>query len=478
MYKYLILILLCSELVSLSVWANETSTQDVTLESSGEKVTASADTPPEAEGRCKPVSFSEVFTNPNNIELNYCYLLQKIRSQDFKAAIPVVERILLLDPYEAQARVIYASLLYHTDMMSDAKREFEDVRQRHLPESDEALVTDYLHRIDELGKRANHSIAVSVGGHYDQNRNAAPEDDFILFYGFEFPYKIKKVDDYGTLTALRYDLSYLFGEYLNHEIITSLEYSLDNQAFYDSQDFTSFNGNLGARFDLKGTNLTTLAYHSFHRLSGSSLLRSTGARFDLDRSWNLRDQNLTLFASMALGYFNDDYIDSNASPSASNSSGDRTFGRATGSITIGSSHRLSLSTGYTYKNADPLTYEYTSWNTSLGHLWMFTNGQRLSSYINGGRLTYAGTDEVVSGNPNLERKDTPVRISSTFTTPVGWFFDAAGLKSDGKSISKAKAFDNFTLALSGEYQSNHSDIPNFDSNNVRWQAMFRKRFEF
>lgn len=481
MYKYFTLILLCTNLISLTVQANESSADNAVLDESNEQSSPASETPPSEapqEGSCEPVSFADVFAAPNDIDLNYCYLIQKIRDQDFKAAIPVVERILLLDPYEAQARVIYASLLYHTDMMSDAKREFEDPRLRRLPKSDEELVMNYLRRIDELGKRAKHSVEISVGGHHDDNRNAAPEDDVILFYGFEYPYKIKKVDDYGTFTSLRYDLSYLFGEYRNHELLTSLEYSNDNQAFYDSQDFTSFNSNFGARFDLKGTNMTTLAYHSFHRLNGSSFLRSTGARIDLDRSWNLRDQNLTLFASMALGYFNDTYIDSKASPSASSSTGDRTFGRATGSITFGASHRLSLSTGYNYKNADPLTFEYKSWNVSLGHLWMFMNGQRISTYINGGRLTYVGTDEFVSGNPSLERKDTPVRLSSTFTTPVGWFLDAVGLESDGKPISKSQAFNNFTLALSGEYQSNHSDIPNFDSNNVRWQAMFRKRFEF
>jgi hypothetical protein len=459
MYKLLTRVLLCSFLCSHSVYATE--------------VAASNDP-----STCPQVSFSEIFTDPNNIELNYCYLLQKIKSGDLKSAIPVVERILLLDPYEAQARVIYASLLYHTDMMSDAKREFEDVRQRRLPVSDEELVMDYLRRIDELGKRANHSVEVSIGGHFDNNRNAAPEKDVLLFYGFEYPYKIDEVDDYGTYTSLTYDLNYHFGEYRNHDVLASLEYSRDNQAFYDTQDFMSVNGSLGARIDINGTNVTTLAYHSLHRLHGESFLRSSGARLGLDKHWNLRDHDLTLYASATGGYFKDTYIDSDTSPSASSSSGERTFARASGSITFGSSHRLSLAAGYTYKNADPLTFEYRSWNTSLGHLWMFKNGQRLSTYINGGHLTYAATDEFVTGDPTQERQDTPVQVMTTFTTPVGWFFDVVGLTSDNKPISKSNAFKNFTLALSGEYQSNHSDIPNFDSNNVRWQAMFRKRFEF
>ena len=100
---------------------------------------------------------------------------------------------------------------------------------------------DYLRRIDELGKRANHSVEVSIGGHFDNNRNAAPEKDVLLFYGFEYPYKIDEVDDYGTYTSLTYDLNYHFGEYRNHDILASLEYSRDNQAFYDTQDFMSVN---------------------------------------------------------------------------------------------------------------------------------------------------------------------------------------------------------------------------------------------
>lgn len=477
MYRYFALILLYGALQPNSAIAVETDAQYASLDTSKTTASSPENKPAEAYS-CPTVKFNDIFADPNNIELNYCYLLQKIKIGDLKTAIPVVERILLLDPYEAQARVIYASLLYHTDMMSDAKREFEDVRQRRLPKSDEALVTDYLHRIDELGKRANHSIGVSVGGHYDDNRNTAPEDDVILFYGFEYPYKIKKVDDYGTLAALDYDLSYHFGEYRNHDILASLNYSYDNQAFYDTQDFASYSGSLGVRMDLHGTQVTTRAYHSFHRLHGISFLRSTGARLSIDRSWNLRDKNLTLYASATAGYFKDTYLDSNNNPAASASSGDRTSGRASGSITFGSSHRLSVSTGYTYKNTDLLLFEYRSWSTSLGHLWMFNNGQRLSTYINAGRLTYAGTDVFVTGDPTQERRDIPAQAITTFTTPVGWFFDIVGIEHNGQPLSKSDAFTNFTLALSAEYKSNHSDISNFDSNNVRSQAMLRKRFDF
>ena len=81
------------------------------------------------------------------------------------------------------------------------------------------------------------------------------------------------------------------------------------------------------------------------------------------------------------------------------------------------------------------------------------------------RLSYHGTAESLTGDPDKVRLDTPVRASMTLNTPMTW-------------LANIPAFDQLTLALSGEYLSNHSNIPNYDYDNIRWQALFRKRFEF
>lgn len=422
----------------------------------------------EATNACPVVTFSDVFADPDNIHLNYCYLRQKIEDGELKAALPVVERILLLEPKQEDARVLYASLLYHNDMMSDAKREFTDIDRVRLPANNQTLVIDYLRRIDELDKRLVQSVELSIAGHYDNNRNAAPEGDTILFYGFEFPFKIEKVDDYGTQGAVRYDVGYKFGEYRQHRLLGSLDYARDNQAFYDDQDYASLNSSAGARFDLNGTDFTALGSYSFHRLSGSSFLRSLGSQFNLSRSWHLRDKKITYRTVATAGWFSDRYINSEVSPNADVSSGDRLIARLFGSITLDASQQFSVSMNYGNKETDaPNTqdYEYDSWSASLGYVWMFGDGHSLSTYVSGGRLSYHGTAESLTGDPDKVRLDTPVRASMTLSTPMTW-------------LANIPAFDQLTLALSGEYLSNHSNIPNYDYDNIRWQALFRKRFEF
>ncbi|MDF1762314.1 MAG: hypothetical protein P1U57_02795 [Oleibacter sp.] len=433
---------------------------------------------------CPEVSFAEVFADPDNLDLNYCYLRQKLERGELKSALPVVERILLLEPHQEQARVLYASLLYHNDMMSDAKREFTDIDRVRLPQSNQNLVIDYLRRIDELDKRLNQSIDITFGGHFDDNRNAAPEGDTILFYGFEFPFKIEKVDDYGTQVSVRYDIAYKFGEYRNHRVLGSLEYARDNQAFFDEQDFASLNTSTGARFDLGGADLTALGFYSFHRLSGSSFLRSVGSQLNLSHSWHLREQKLTYRAVASSGWFSDTYINSDASNSAEASSGDRTNVRLYGSVTFDTHQQLSLGINYGTKDTDKANtpeYAYDSWSAALGHLWLFGAGHSVSTYVSGGRLSYLGTSESITGDTSKVRLDTPVRVSVTLTTPVAWFvnFVSYGFRErQVKTTSDIAALKNFTFSLSGEYLSNHSNIPNYDYDNVRWQALFSKRFEF
>lgn len=433
------------------------------------------------ESTCPVVSFADVFADPDNIRLNYCYLRQKVDGGELKAALPVVERLLLLEPHQEQVRVLYASLLYHNDMMSDAKREFTGVDRVRLPQNNQTLVIDYLRKIDELDKRLNQSLDFSLGGHFDDNRNAAPEGDTILFYGFEFPYKIEKVDDYGTQGTARYDIAYKFGQYRSHRLLGSLEYARDNQAYYDNEDFASLNSSAGARFDLGGSDLTTLGYYSFHRLNGNSFLRSVGSQLSLSHSWYLREQKLTYRTIASSGWFSDTYMNSDASQNAEMNSGDRVYARLYGSVTFDSSQQVSLGLNYTNKNTDaPDTtdYEYDAWSASIGHFWMFGAGHSLSSYVSGGRTSYKGSAESVTGDPRKVRLDTPVRVSITLETPIAWFVDAMAIGAGNKTAANLPGFKNFTLALSGEYLSNHSNIPNYDYNNIRWQALLRKRFEF
>lgn len=401
------------------------------------------------------MTFADLFASPDDPDLNFCYLQQKIDEGDIKAAIPVVERMLLLDPYQPRTRILYASLLYHTDMMADARREFEEVRTRELPQSDDMLVLDYLKRIDELNERNSHYLSFTVTGHNDNNRNNAPDGDTILFYGYEYDYRIPYESDYGTETSVSYDFERSYGSYLQHALLASLTYQRDNQAKFDQQDYSTWQGSVGTRLTAGKTDITTTVSAAYQRLAGDGLLRSHGGRIRADYPIDWRDAGIRLDLAASAGVTAENYV----SDLSSDSSGKRYSSRVSASFTFGTAHNLYTSLGYTDKSARDDSLAYTSWNTSLSYRWTHLSGHSLSTYISRGKTLYSGTPLYVTGNTDIKRHDIPVFASAAWRMPL--------------TIA-----DDFYLTISGERQITRSDIPNYQSRNIRWLASLTKSFSF
>jgi hypothetical protein len=409
---------------------------------------------PPRQGDCQTdISFNDIYSNPDDLALNYCYLQQKIDEGDIKSAIPVVERILLLEPHQNRARIIYASLLYHSDMMVEAREEFEEVRSRPLPQSDEWLVLDYLRRIDELDQRATQTLSVSVTGHHDNNINNAPDDDTILFYGYEFDFPQKKVEEYGTEFNISYDLDYAWGDYRQHAAIASLQYTRDNFATQDSLDFSSWYGTFGNRFDFDGLNLTISGNAQHQSLYGEGLLRSHGGGISSSYAWDLKDLNLYIDTRLSTGVSSDNYI----APGASGSSGKRYYSKVTGSLTFDKVHNVYVALGYSTKEARNEASSYTNWSTSMSYRWTASAGQSIAAFVSQSRTRYSGSSEFVTGDPSLVRRSKPLFASLAVTLPI-------------------ELINNMDLTISGERQLNRADISNYEYRNTRWSASVTKLF--
>lgn len=425
-----------------------------TLLASSAAVADSSSSTPARPGDCQTgISFSDIYSKPDDLALNYCYLQQKIDEGDIKSAIPVVERILLLEPHQNRARIIYASLLYHSDMMVEAREEFEEVRSRPLPQSDEWLVLDYLRRIDELDQRATQTLSVSVTGHHDNNINNAPDDDTILFYGYEFDFPQKKVEEYGTEFNLSYDLDYAWGDYRQHAAIASLQYTRDNFATQDSLDFSSWYGTFGNRFDFDGLNLTISGNAQHQSVYGEGLLRSHGGSISSSYAWDLKDLNLYINTRLSTGVSSDNYI----APGASGSSGKRYYSKVAGSLTFDKVHNLYVALGYSTKEARSEASSYINWSTSMSYRWTASAGQSIAAFVSQSRTRYSGSSEFVTGDPSLVRRSKPLFASLAVTLPI-------------------ELIDNMDLTISGERQLNRADISNYEYRNTRWSASITKLF--
>lgn len=60
---------------------------------------------------------------------------RQLRDGDLTAALATVERVIILDPLNAEARLLHASLLCRLDDRTGSQTEFDPMRGHHIPEA-------------------------------------------------------------------------------------------------------------------------------------------------------------------------------------------------------------------------------------------------------------------------------------------------------------------------------------------------------
>ncbi|WP_306250651.1 surface lipoprotein assembly modifier [Parvularcula sp. IMCC14364] len=115
------------------------------------------------------ITFDDVFSNPDDKQLNIDYARQEAAAGNLLASAATLERLLLTDPNWDEARLFYAAVLYRLADYSGAEREVRILEGRSLSPQLQEQLEDFKGRIDNKQRKTRLSGSIAVGFTYDDN---------------------------------------------------------------------------------------------------------------------------------------------------------------------------------------------------------------------------------------------------------------------------------------------------------------------
>lgn len=428
---------------------------------------------------CPPVTYAQILKAPDDERLNYCYIDQKIKQQDYKAALPALERLLALSPERDDIRLVYASTLKQLGMDDLAAAEINQVKENKAKME---KANNHMRLSEKQKDRLRRAFTFALGMQYDSNRNAGPDSNSYLVNGNVFSNisaQSKEDDDFSYIGLGRYDIAYDVGEKLNHTIFANVTYYKNDQISRDELDLDSFTGDAGMRFQLNdGLWFSTIANYANMDLSKEKFYQSSGATLRLDHRHYPEGSKLPLDLWASTKWSYESYGNITENPTLRDRRGHK-FQTELGSIMRASNkHAFTAKIGYTRANAKVNYQEYDFWNAELGHFWDLDKGKYLRTTIAYGQREYDASDPLVTGNSSRKREDKPLRFNMTYNVPVANILDASGLSFSDKKAADIPFFDKLDISFSGEYLHQDANITNYEYDNVRGQILITKRYEF
>ncbi|MEQ8603865.1 MAG: tetratricopeptide repeat protein [Marivibrio sp.] len=433
---------------------------------------------------CPAVAFADVMAAPDDLRLNSCYAIQQIGAGDLTGAAATLERLLLLRPTLAEIRLLYAIVLYRLENYDEARREFEAVRAFDLAPTDDARIARYLERIAQQTQRTVQTLSVSLGGHYDTNRNAAPRSEQSLASGAVFDLSQESArtnDDTAVMGVISYDLEHDMGLQREHKAIASVTLLQDDQTEQDNLDLQAAVVEGGFAFDLPdGFTLTpTLGYTSM-TLSRQKFYTGVSGAVRVDKVARTGERSPPVDIWLAVERTRERFH--NISENTTLIEQDGAFWR--GEIGVGRwitpNHRLQISAATRSKDAAVRAESSRALSVELAHTWLLGEGAFLQSTGSWAMRQYRAPDaDVVGTQAPQRRREQPGRLRVTYGAPVGLLMDRLGYEAQGPATEAVRAFaESVTMTASVEYLKQQSNIRNYEYENIQGRVLFTRLYEF
>ena len=433
---------------------------------------------------CPPVSYADVLRAPDDPTINICYAVGQIEEGDLPGAAATLERLLILQPRQTEVRLLYALVLYRMEIYRDAAEAFRAVRESDLSPEDDARVAAYLDRIEKQLQTTQQTVTVSLGGHYDTNRNAAPRGEESLVAGAVTPISdgsSRVNDDTGVLGVVGYDIRHDLGMPRNHAAVGSITYYQDDQTERDELDLQAVFVEGGFELDAAyGVTVTPKLRYSNMRLSREKFFTGMegSVRVDLEVNEPGREAPIDLWAKVSHAREAFQNIDENRS--LAERDGMRTEGSAGIGYWLTPRHRLQATGLYGYKAAERRYLAHHVYSLALDHTWLLGEGAFLLNHVSYAARMYQTPDPAVtSAAAPQRRREHPLRVRVTYGAPAGLLLDKAGYQVRGEASGAVRDFlEDVTATVSAEYLTQQSNIRNYEYKNYRGQVLLTKRYEF
>lgn len=340
------------------------------------------------------IDFAEVFEHPDDLGRNLRLARTQIADGDLLGASATLERILLLDPELAEARLLRAVVLLRLDDLLEAERELSRLLEGELDAGSRAAVEGWLDEVRSRRRPTRLLLALAAGLSWDDNRNAAPASDSVLLFGrrFRLARGGRAKSDLAALGTARLDFERDLGLHEGHRLSGSLAVAFSEQDELHRFDLKSAAGDFGAVLRLPGVRLEPRVRAGLVDLSSEKFVRRVGASLAVERALGPR--------VALLGEIHGDYLDYDGIP------GSRRAYEYTGfesGITAGvrldpsPAHRLELRAGPELRSAERRYYGYGGITAELAHTWLLGGGAFLRAGASMAWRRYKDRQELVSG---------------------------------------------------------------------------------
>ncbi len=404
------------------------------------------------------VRYEDVLKDIDNVDLNFQYAQTQISAGDLPGATATLERVLMLDPQRADARLLYGIVLYRLGNLNDALEELEAIRKLNI-EMDDALkaqIDDRILYISKKLRRTNWHAVAGVGFQFDSNRNSAPATGTRLLADvpIQLTTGLRRSDTsqlYMLSAGVRRDL----GTQEGHKVFANLAYFRGEQTLVDTLDIQVYNFSLGG--DLNGGRwgrFIVSAPIDHMRLSEETYLRTYGARLEWENQIAPRLQ-----INSQNQFSKHDYIKTSDIPNALERVGDL------GQINVGAKYilvrnqALDFSMGYHIQTARKRYYGYHRVQPSFRHTWILGKGRFLLSSLSWSADTYSGADLAIS---TQVRRDNLIRANATYGMPMENLF---------------KSLKNLLWTFTFEHFHADSNLTNYGYSNNKVSTMLTYRWD-
>lgn len=338
-----------------------------------------------------PITFEQVYANPDDQELNLNYARQQAAAGDYLSAASSLERMLYASPNWDSARLFYALVLFRLDDRQAAIRELDLLEDRPLSVDQKAQIAAY-RRDFKKSKTGTASSGFkgrfSIGGRYDDNAGNALSDTLVT---------AANQSDTSVVAQGSVQYSGPIGE-SGLKFRAGVNGQLRRHETFSTADYDSFGGNVGLLGDLSdGMSWYAEAQASQVNISGQKYLTQIGGRLALRKA--LSEQTGVWIRG---AWFNQDYSNLSFTTIEPTRSGDKI------TVSAGIIQRFNQdsfaggSIGYEDKKATNAAFAYDGLRISGRFYNGFENGVYLNGRATYRMLKYDGTS---FNNPGPTRRE-------------------------------------------------------------------------
>ena len=432
---------------------------------------------------CPAISFADIMGAPDDLRLNSCYAIQQIQSGDLTGASATLERLLLLRPAQADVRLLYAIVLYRLENYDEARREFEAVRALGVGPADEARIARYLDRIAQQTQRTVQTLSISLGGHYDTNRNAAPRGEQSLASGSVFDLSLESAranDDTAAMAVIAYDVEHDLGMQREHKLVGSVTLLQDDQTEQDNLDLQAVIVDGGVAFDLPdGFTVTPTVGYTAMALSRQRFYTGITGAVRVDKQARTADRGAPVDLWLAVERTRERFRNISENTTLTERDGAVWDGEVGVGRWITPEHRVELSGRMNAKDAAVRSESSRMLEAKLAHTWLLGEGTFLQSSASWAMRQYRAPDTAVVGAAAPQRRrEQPARLRVTYGAPTGVLLDRLGLSSEEDPGAVRAFLEDVTMTATLEYLKQQSNIRNYEYENIQGRVLFTRLVEF